>query len=243
MPQVVLITGASRGLGLALALRFLSRGDRVFGISRSKRHWAEALKKTQNSSHFSLAALDIQSEAAVKKYIQNLKRKAGRIDILINNAGYGGTLSRVENLPLREFERHLRANLLGTFLFCKHTLPIFRRQKGGLLLNIASMAAKRAVPRLAAYSAAKFGVLALGQAIAKENLDIFFKCITVCPGGMNTQMRSSLFGEEDARRQQSPDFVADIILQIVEDKIKLETGSDITIRHSKVTDIHVPPAN
>ena len=243
MSQVVIITGASRGLGLALALRFLSKGEWVFGISRSKKHWPEAFKKARNSNRFSLTTLDIQSEAAVKSYIRNLKKKVYRIDILINNAGYGGVLSRVEKLPLREFEHHLRANLLGTFLLCKHTLPIFRKQKKGLILNIASMAAKRAVPQLAAYSAAKFGVLALGQAIAKENLDIPLKCITICPGGMNTQMRSSLFGDEDAQCQQSPDFVADIILQIVEDKIKLETGSDITIRHSKVTDIHVPPPN
>lgn len=243
MPQVVLITGASRGLGLAMALRFLAKGEQVFGISRTKKHWPKAFKKTRNSDRFSLTTLDIQSETAVKRYLLNLKRKAGRIDILINNAGYGGVLSRVEELPLREFERHLCANLLGTFLLCKHALPIFRKQKKGLILNIASMAAKRAVPRLAAYSAAKFAVLALGQAIAKENLDIPLKCITVCPGGMNTQMRSSLFGEENAARQQSPDFVASVILEIVEGKIKLETGSDITIRHSKITDIHVPPAN
>ena len=104
------------------------------------------------------------------------------------------------------------------------------------------MAGQRAVPRLAVYSAAKFGVLALSQAVAKENANIDFKCLTVCPGGMNTEMRANLFGWEDASRQQSPAFVADTIYDIYRNKIKVESGGDIVIRHGKVTAIHPCPA-
>jgi NAD(P)-dependent dehydrogenase (short-subunit alcohol dehydrogenase family) len=98
------------------------------------------------------------------------------------------------------------------------------------------------VPRLAAYSAAKFGVLALSQAIAKENPETGLRCITVCPGGMNTEMRRELFGAEDAVRQQTPEFVAGIMTQIAEGKITVLSGGHIVIRHSKIAGVFPPPA-
>ncbi len=243
MNRTVVITGASRGLGLALACQFINQGDVVFGISRTKRHWNAAYNLVSNSKHLILTCADISRETVVKNFLAKIKKQTNHIDILINNAGYGGVLSRIEDLKLAEFRKHLDQNLLSAFLMCKYFIPRMRRQKSGLIFNIASMAGKRAVPRLVAYSASKFGILALTQAIAKENLDTPIKCITVCPGGMNTKMRSDLFGKEDAIRQQSVDFVASIVLQITNNKIRLETGSDITIRHSKVADIHVPPTN
>ena len=85
-------------------------------------------------------------------------------------------------------------------------------------------------------------MLALSQAIAKENANGSLKCITVCPGGMNTTMRSKLFGKKDASKQQSPDFVAEVISNIVDGKISVQSGGDIVIRHSKITQITPPPA-
>jgi NAD(P)-dependent dehydrogenase (short-subunit alcohol dehydrogenase family) len=104
------------------------------------------------------------------------------------------------------------------------------------------MAGKRAVPRLFAYSAARSGILALSQCVAKENADAGLKCITVCPGGMNTRMRADLFGREDAEKQQSPDFVADVIFKVIQDEIQVESGGDIVIRHGKITTVEPCPA-
>ena len=80
------------------------------------------------------------------------------------------------------------------------------------------------------------------KAIAKENAGTGLQCVTVCPGGMNTQMRYDLFGAEDAMRQQTPEFVADIMMQVVEGKIPVLSGGHIVIRHSKITGIFPPPA-
>ena len=126
---------------------------------------------------------------------------------------------------------------------CKRAIPIFRKQNDGMIINISSMAGKRAVPRLVAYSASKFGILAISQSIAKENLDTNLKCITICPAGINTRMRERLFGKQDAIQQQSADFVADIICQTVNGTIKVDNGGDIIIRHGKVAAINpLPPA-
>jgi short-subunit dehydrogenase len=103
------------------------------------------------------------------------------------------------------------------------------------------MAGQRAVPGVAVYSASKFGVLALSQAIAKENADIPLKCVTVCPGGMNTEMREAIFGKADAEKQQSPDYVADVIFDVYHDKVQVESGGDIVIRHGQISAIHPCP--
>ena len=81
----------------------------------------------------------------------------------------------------------------------------------------------------------------MSQAIAKENAETGLQCITVCPGGMNTEMRRELFGTEDAERQQTPEFVADIMARIAEGKISVLSGGHIVIRHSKITGIFPPP--
>ncbi len=241
MNQVIVITGAATGLGLRLAERFVARGDLVYGLTRSERHWPQARNQIRETSRFQLERVDLCSEAQVKRFFAKLGRRRKRLDILINNAGYGGRLRELEKETLREFQRHLSSNLLSTFLVCKYALPLLKRRKGAWVLNIASYAGKRAVPSLGAYSASKFGVVALTQSFAKENLERRIRWVTVCPGGMNTPMREKLFGRDEAKRQQSPDFVADKILEIVEGKIKVESGGDIVIRHGRLTAVNPPP--
>jgi len=243
MSRIVIITGASSGLGLSLAKRFTELGDEVLGISRTKIHWPETKKQLRGKKNFSLIQLDVTSEQAVKQLLNRIYKAKKRVDILINNAGYAARSVSTEKLTLSEFNKNIEHNLISTFLMCKYTIPIFQRQGKGLMINISSMAGKRAVPRLVAYSVSKFGVVALTQAIAKENEGSGWKCFTVCPGGMNTEMRAKLFGRADARRQQSSNFVADIIMKVVDGKIRVSSGGDIVIRHGKVTAINaLPPA-
>ena len=241
MNRIIVITGASRGLGLALAQKFISSGDTVFGISRTRKHWPAA-KKAVSDDRFHLLSGDITSEKTVKLLVTGIKRQAGRIDILINNAGYCAPLAKVEDVSLKEFRKHFVQNLDSAFLMCKCAIPAMKKQARAFIMNISSMAGTRAVPRLVSYSAAKFGVLALSQAIAKENAGTGLQCITVCPGGMNTEMRRDLFGAEDAERQQTPEFVAGIIADIAEGKTEVLSGGHIIIRHSKITEIALPPA-
>lgn len=241
MNRVVVITGASRGLGLELARKFVKSGDKVFGISRTRKHWAAARREV-GSKDLELLCSDITSEKKVKALLTKIVRNAGRIDILINNAGYCGPLAKVEKTAAGELMEHLKQNLLSAFLMCKYAIPFMAKQERALILNISSMAGTRAVPRLFPYSAAKSGVLALSQAVAKENGGTGLRCVTVCPGGMNTEMRRDLFGAEDAAKQQTPEFVAGVIEQIIDEKLEVLSGGHIVIRHGKITGIFPPPA-
>ena len=241
MNRSVLITGATAGLGLSLAERFIQQGDSVYGASRTKSHWKEARSRIPERDRFILYQADVSSESKVKHLISRVFKHAGRIDVLINNAGYANRFVRTEKENAREFERNFSQNLFSIFLMCKYALPLFQRQNSGWIINIASLAGKRAVPGLGAYSASKSGVIALGQCIAKENPDAGFKCVTVCPGGINTEMRARVFGKEDANRQQSPDFVADKIMEILEGKIDVPSGGDMIIHHGQVSAINAAP--
>lgn len=239
MQQSVVITGASRGLGLALTRKFLAAGWTVYAVSRTRKYWKSALAKLPAKAPVTFHALDLTSEAQVKKFVQRLKGKT--VDLLINNAGYGGDLIRLEETSVSEYKKLMDGNVLSAFLACKYFVPFMRRQKNGTIFNVSSMAGQRAVPKLAVYSIAKFGVLALSQAVAKENLDVPIKCVTICPGGMNTEMRAKIFGKEDAAKQQTTEFVSDVIFDVYENKTQVESGGDIVIRHGKITAIHPCP--
>lgn len=238
--KVALVTGATSGLGLAVTRRLLAAGYAVHGVSRTQNAWDQARTSVGENKHFTLHQHDLSDEKAVKTLIANVITDHPHIDLLINSAGYAGPLVRTEAETLAEFEHTLRHNLTTTFLVCKYALPSICSSHG-TIVNVASMAGVRAVPRLAAYSASKFGVLALSQAIAKENEQVM-RCFTVCPGGINTPMRERLFGTEDAERQQSADYVADVMMQAVTGTLAVDSGGDIIVRHGQITAIRPVPA-
>src|SRR3989338_5001575 len=239
--KVVFITGASSGLGLSLSKKFVEEGWFVIGVSLTRKHWKNALSVVPGD-RFQLFQLNTTREAQVSQLIASIHRKFKPIDLVINNAGYGGRLSYVDQVSREELQKHIESNFYSTFFVCKYVIPVFKEQGRGLIINISSMAGKRAVPRLAPYSISKFGVVALSQCIAKENVKHHVKCITICPGGMNTRMRASLFGEEDAKKQQSAHFVAHQIFDCATGKIQVESGRDVVIRHGQVQVNPAPPA-
>jgi len=242
MNKIVIVTGASSGLGLSLAKKFVEAKNIVVGISKTKKNWPAATKTIGEKDRFTLYQCDLTSEAKVKTLIGKIKKKFKCIDVLVNSAGYAKGLTTVDKTTLGDFQKHVADNLQTAFLMSKHVIPYMRKQKEGVILNVASMAGKRAVPKLFSYSASKFGMVALSQAIAKENEDAGIKCVSICPGGVNTKMRAQLFGKADAQKQQSPDFVAGLVYQVSADKIDVESGGDIVIRHNEITEINPCPA-
>ncbi len=242
MKKRVVITGASRGLGLSLVRKFIAAGDEVLAVSKTRKFW-KALESLEGPGKLFTHQADLTIESQVKSLAKMVSRQARPLDILINNAGIGGELKLITHLSLKAFNEMISANLTSAFLMTKHFTPLFRKQgHPGLILNVSSMAGIRGVPKLFAYSASKYGLLALTQCTAKENLDVSLKCVTICPGGMNTQMRASLFGQKDASAQQSPNFVADIMLDIIEDRFPVANGSDVVIRHGKIFSVNTMPA-
>ena len=123
----------------------------------------------------------------------------------------------------------------------KYSLGLIDKHNESWIINISSQAAKKPVPNLSIYSATKSAVTSMTQALAKELEGTKLNCITICPAGINTNMRKKLFGKDDALKQQSTKSVGDLIKQIVESTIKIQNGSVILIKQGKIENIEISP--
>lgn len=233
--KVALITGGSSGLGRDIATLLHEAGCTVLICSRSK------VKLNTQPWFTKWDELDLTNHTSVDEFINKTLRRYENIDILINNAGFGGSLTPFINTSDHDLLLHTTLNFLTPFRLIKGLLPAMVKDTDSWICNISSQAGKKAVPNLAAYSATKFALVGMTQALAKENMCSNISCITVCPAGMNTEMRESLFGIKDAQKQQSSMSVAKIIKDILTKIIPVENGSEIIIKNGRIQRIELSP--
>ena len=174
MSKVVLITGASSGLGLTTALHFHQRGYRVFGTSRNPESY-------QNYHPFPFLTLDNSKPETMTQCITQLLEEAGRLDILINNAGVGIT-GPVEEIELAAIRQHFEVNCFGPLYLIQKVLPIMRKQKEGLIINITSIAADMGLPFRGPYSAAKGALERMTEALRMEAKAFGIRICNLAPG-------------------------------------------------------------
>ena len=233
--KVVVLTGASSGIGYSLLKYFISEGAIVYAISRNER---ELTEKDKQECNFEL--LDISDEVNVEEFTKAVLQKENRVDILINNAGVAHNLALIEEMNLEVFNSIIRDNVMPTFNMMKYILPIMKKNNSGTIINISSRAGRRAVPKLSAYTAAKFAVRGLTESVAKEVQETGIKCVTISPAGGNTGMRAMVFGKEDAENQQDTSRITDVISKILLGELQVSNGSDIVIIKDKEPIIRVP---
>ena len=233
--KVVVLTGASSGIGYSLLKYFISEGAIVYASSRNER---EITDKDKQECHFKL--LDLSDEVNVEEYTKVVLQKENRVDILINNAGVAHNLALIEEMNLEMFNSIIKDNVMPTFNMIKHIMPIMKKNNSGTVINISSRAGRRAVPKLSAYTAAKFAVRGLTESVAKEVQETGIKCVTISPAGVNTGMRAMVFGKEDAENQQDTSRITEIISEILLGKLQVSNGSDIVIIKDKEPIIRVP---
>ncbi len=240
--KIAIITGAGKGLGEDTARVLAAEGAKVIVCSRNKNDLIKVCHDISSKGGYcEYSVVDVTSESKVNKFIDQIIKRHKKIDIIINNAGYVNKWEPIEKNTPEDFDACFKTNLYSIFYFMKKALPIMKKQKEGAIINISSFAGKRGVPNIAAYSASKFAVIGLTQSVAKESKESNIYCISVCPGGMDTQMRVKLLGNEDAHKQQSPEFVAGVIRDILVGKTKVPNGGDIVIRHGEITSINEAP--
>ena len=233
--KVVVLTGASSGIGYSLLKYFISEGAIVYASSRNER---EITDKDKQECHFEL--LDISDEVNVEEFTKTVLQKENRVDILINNAGVAHNLALIEEMNWEMFNSIIKDNVMPTFNMIKYIMPIMKKNNSGTVINISSRAGRRAVPKLSAYTAAKFAVRGLTESVAKEVQETGIKCVTISPAGVNTGMRAMVFGKEDAEKQQDASRITEIISKILLGELQVSNGSDIVIIKGKEPIIRVP---
>ncbi|NZD61624.1 SDR family NAD(P)-dependent oxidoreductase [Rhizobium sp. WYCCWR 11290] len=183
MSKVWLITGSSRGLGRALAEAVLASGDNLVATARDPGQLAD-LSEWYGDQVLTLA-LDVTDEAAAAAAVEAGVKRFGRLDVLVNNAGYGNVGS-IEDTSLPDFRAQIETNLFGTIIMTKAVIALMRGQAAGHIIQFSSVGGRIGPAGRGAYSAAKFGVEGFSEVLAKEVAPFGIKVTVIEPGGFRT---------------------------------------------------------
>jgi NADP-dependent 3-hydroxy acid dehydrogenase YdfG len=210
--QVAIVTGASRGIGRAIALLLALQGAKVVAVARTEEELVELTQKTQG---LSLVA-DVVMESDAQQVIENTLLHYGRLDILVCNAGVG-SFNELENFTSSEWDRIFDTNVKGTFLLCKAAVPHFKKQKRGHIVGIASDVSKRTFPHGTAYGASKYAQDALLASLRKEVRAFGIKVSTIYPGLVDTYFNDTTPGSAEAEKTHlRPSDVAQAVRYVLE---------------------------
>jgi NAD(P)-dependent dehydrogenase (short-subunit alcohol dehydrogenase family) len=173
--KVILITGASSGLGLAAARRLHAAGHRVYGGSR----------RPAAGESFTGIVLDVDDDGSVARGVAEILSREGRIDVVVNNAGLGYAGS-VEDLTMEEARQQLETNFFGALRVLRAVLPAMRQQGAGLIVNVTSIGAQIALPYQGHYTASKLALEGLSQALRGEVGRFGIRVVVIAPGDFFT---------------------------------------------------------
>lgn len=179
-----LITGVSSGFGEALAKAVIEKGDTVAATFRKQKQ-ADAFSLQYGESGLGVM-MDVTDEEQVKAGVQQAVSTFGRIDVLVNNAGYG-TIGAVEEFSMEEIRAQMETNYFGAVLLTKDVLPLMRQQGGGHILQISSAAGFKATGGFGIYNASKFALEGFSEALAQEVSPFNIKVVIVQPGPFRTK--------------------------------------------------------
>jgi NAD(P)-dependent dehydrogenase (short-subunit alcohol dehydrogenase family) len=183
-PQVWFITGSSRGLGRALVDGVLAAGHRVVATARTPAQLDDLVAR--HGERVKPVALDVTDPAQAERAVKEAVAAFGRIDVLVNNAGYANT-NAFEDLPLDDFRAQIDTNFYGVVYVTRAVLPVMRAQRSGRILLVSSIGGRRGgTPGLSAYQAAKFAVAGFGEVLINEIAPLGIQVTIVEPGGFAT---------------------------------------------------------
>jgi NAD(P)-dependent dehydrogenase (short-subunit alcohol dehydrogenase family) len=180
--RVILITGCSSGIGRATALAAAARGHRVFASARNP----ESLRDLEGHGQIRPLALDVTDAASIRAAVASVLAEAGRVDALVNNAGYG-QYGAVEDVTAEEWRRQFDVNLFGGIEAARAVLPAMREQRSGTIVNVSSVAGKIAIPFAAPYCASKHALEALSDALRVEVAPFGIRVTVIEAGPIETR--------------------------------------------------------
>lgn len=249
MTKVALVTGAGSGIGKATAVLLASRGYTVGVLGHTEAEIAVTTEEIRaGGGEAVLLQADISDENDMRKAVDNLVEQAGRLDVVVANAGINGVWAPIDDLTLEEWNRTIAINLTGTFLTIRTTVPHLKRAGGGAIVVVSSINGTRTftTPGATAYTATKAGQVAMVQQLALELARHHIRINAVCPGeietniGANTDLRKE---EEtaipvvwpegqvpitDGKPGRSRD-VASVIAFLASDEARHMTGSPVWV--------------
>ncbi len=235
--KVVWMTGAGTGIGKAGALMFAQEGAAVALIGRRRDKLDEVAAEIQAiGGSAAVEALDVADRKKVAEAGERLLKRLGRVDILVNNAGLNVVNRRLDEITAEDWDYILAVNLTGAFNMVQAAMPTMRNQKDGLIINIASTAAKR-VSGVAgiAYSASKFGMLGMSLSLTQEAWKFGIRACCLCPDDVNTPIMAR-------RKVQYP---PEVLEQFIQPEDLAETMRFVALmpRRTSIPEMLIYPTN
>jgi len=212
--RVAIVTGGTRGIGEAIARRLAVDSFRVFISGTTEKSVRAALQRyAKDGLDIHGFPADARKEEDQKRLVQSAAREGGRLDVLVNNAGLGH-FAPVDKLTPAQFRETLETNLFGSYYAVHYAAPLMKKNGGGFIVNIASLAAVNAFAGGSAYNASKFGLLGFSEAAMLDLRHDGIRMATVLPGSVDTQ-----FGHPSSAHESSwmlrPEDVAEAVADLV----------------------------
>lgn len=202
--RVAVVTGASSGIGYETSLTLARNGFVTYATMRSLNK-GENIKTAAEEEKLPLkiVQLDVTDDESVKDALQSILSEASGIDVLVNNAGYG-LVGALEDLAMEEIKSQYGTNLFGVIRVTQAVLPIMRKQKSGIIVNISSAAGRFAIPGQSAYVSTKFAIEGLSESIAYELEPFGIKVVLIEPGIVKTSMANNMVIAKKSQDPSSP---------------------------------------
>lgn len=212
--RVALVTGGSRGIGLAIAKSLVLHGAKVVITGRDERALGDAAAEIARAGGESVTKYcDVRSADSVAELFTAIRDQFQQLDILVNNAGVAGPNATVDELTIEEWLEVVQTNLTGTFLVTHAAIPLLRR--GGIIVNNLSVAAKGAFPGMSAYVASKHGALGFTLTLREELRPRGVRVLALMPGATNTEIWKQFWPEAPRGRMMSADSVAEALTSAI----------------------------
>jgi len=232
--KVVVVTGASAGIGLATAVAFAREGGKVALLARREVEGAKALERVQSAgSEGIFLKVDVQDRAQVREAFRRIAERYGRIDAAVNNAGAIHEGRPFASLDEADFDRVIGVNVKGTWLCMCEEVPLMK-DRGGAIVNMSSMSGLVPTANFGAYVASKHAIIGMTKVAALDYISQGIRVNAICPGFVRTDMTRSVSEERIKQRVPlgrwiEPEEVADTILWLCSDAAAAVVGQSIVI--------------
>ncbi len=248
--KVAVITGGASGIGESAARLFVAEGAKVVIADMQQERGAALAEELGDAALF--RKVEVRQEDEVKAAVDLTTDTWGRLDCMFNNAGFGGVLGPVEDIPVEDFDLTMDVLLRGVFLGMKHAVPVMKKQQSGSIINTGSIAGVTAGRGPLVYSAAKAAVVHLSKVSAMELGEHFIRVNCLCPGYIATPLSANTVGRPDELIEKThhtyavrqpiprtgmPDDIAQMAMFLASDRSSFVTGQAIVVDGGAATGV------
>ena len=211
--KVAIVTGASRGIGRAVAMMLGRNGVKVTAAARTEQDLLDVCEEIESCGGQSLAVrTDMTSEEDVKQLVRAAVERFGALDIVVNNAGIG-VFGPLEQMKTQDWDRIMAVNVRGPFLLCREAIPHLKQSHDiTWIINICSVVGVKGYASQAAYTASKHALLGITKALAAELKEYGIRVHAICPGGVDTALVAQSRPDLDRSVLMQPEEIAEIVL-------------------------------